>query len=63
MWYSLPGHVVEGETLGVFKISLDTAIDTFLAFRQSTSVLGKGEHCWAERPVLAITLCYVTFCS
>ena len=25
-------------------------------------MLGKGEHWWAERPVLAITLCYVMLC-
>ena len=24
--------------------------------------IGKGEHCWAELLVLAITLCYVMLC-
>ena len=26
--------------------------------RRYTSVVGKGEHCWPELPVLHIMLCY-----
>ena len=61
-WNSLPEHVVEAEILGVFKTRLDIVQDTIYVLSKqksrSTFGWGKGEHCWAEWPVLAITLLF-----
>lgn len=58
VWNSLSGHLVEAEALGVFKIRLNTGLDTIQLLGRLSSrytlVVGEGNQCWAEWPVLVI---------